>query len=92
MLQITETLSIPETELSWTYVRAGGPGGQNVNKVASKAVMRWDLSDIMTVVGEFLFAYDKNVTFLKDDPSGIATRVFERPEKLGFNIIVQSRF
>jgi ribosome-associated protein len=25
-------------------VRAGGPGGQNVNKVASKAVLRWDLA------------------------------------------------
>jgi ribosome-associated protein len=43
MLQITDTVSIPETELSWTYVRASGPGGQNVNKVASKAVMRWDV-------------------------------------------------
>jgi ribosome-associated protein len=29
-------------ELSWQFARAGGPGGQNVNKVASKAVLRWD--------------------------------------------------
>src|SRR5438105_11481105 len=42
MIQISETLAIPETELSWTYVRSSGPGGQNVNKVASKAVLRWD--------------------------------------------------
>ena len=44
MPQITETISIPDTELSWSFVRAGGPGGQNVNKVASKAVLRWDVS------------------------------------------------
>jgi len=43
MLPITDTLAIPETEFSWSFVRAGGPGGQNVNKVASKAVLRWDL-------------------------------------------------
>ncbi len=35
-------LEIPDTELEWTYVRSGGPGGQNVNKVASKAVLRWN--------------------------------------------------
>jgi ribosome-associated protein len=40
---VSETFSIPEDELSWTYVRSGGPGGQNVNKVASKAVLRWHL-------------------------------------------------
>lgn len=59
---------------------------------AFKLLCRWDLSDIMTVIGEFIFAIDNNTTFLKDDPSGIARRVFERPEKLGFNIIVQARF
>ncbi len=40
MLEITPTLQIPETEFTWTYARSGGPGGQNVNKVASKAVLR----------------------------------------------------
>jgi ribosome-associated protein len=43
MLRITETLSIPDEELSWSYARSGGPGGQNVNKVSSKAVLRWDV-------------------------------------------------
>ncbi len=34
-------LSIPEDELRWTAVRASGPGGQNVNKVASKVDLRF---------------------------------------------------
>jgi hypothetical protein len=59
---------------------------------AMKALLRWDLSDIMTVVGEFVFAIDNNTTLLQDDPSGIARRLFQRPEKLGFNIIAQARF
>ena len=44
MLDITDQIRIPESEFHWTYVRSGGPGGQNVNKVASKAVLRWDLA------------------------------------------------
>ena len=43
MLVINHKICIPESELRWSFVRAGGPGGQNVNKVASKAVLRWDL-------------------------------------------------
>lgn len=43
MVEINEWIQIPETELSWSFVRSGGPGGQNVNKVASKAVLRWNL-------------------------------------------------
>jgi ribosome-associated protein len=44
MIEITPQIRIPEGELSWQFVRSGGPGGQNVNKVASKAVLRWDLA------------------------------------------------
>src|SRR5438876_706540 len=44
MLEINAHLRIPEHELTWTYVRSGGPGGQNVNKVASKAVLRWNVA------------------------------------------------
>jgi ribosome-associated protein len=41
MLEVTDRIRIPFSELQWSFVRSGGPGGQNVNKVASKAVMRW---------------------------------------------------
>jgi ribosome-associated protein len=41
MIQVNETISIPDDELEWSYARSGGPGGQNVNKVSSKAVLRW---------------------------------------------------
>lgn len=42
-LRINERLIIPAGELSWSAARASGPGGQNVNKVASKVELRFDL-------------------------------------------------
>ena len=44
MLEINERYAIPDDELTFTFARSGGPGGQNVNKVSSKAVLRWDLA------------------------------------------------
>ena len=41
MVPITDSIAIPDDELEWSFARSGGPGGQNVNKVASKAVLRW---------------------------------------------------
>lgn len=43
MLGVTPTIQIPEHEFRFTYARSSGPGGQNVNKVSSKALLRWDL-------------------------------------------------
>jgi ribosome-associated protein len=44
MLYITPHLLIPDDEFTWSFARSGGPGGQNVNKVASKAVLRWNIA------------------------------------------------
>jgi ribosome-associated protein len=41
MLVVNETITIPDEELSFEFARSGGPGGQNVNKVASKSTLRW---------------------------------------------------
>ena len=38
-------LTIPYHELDFSFVRSSGPGGQNVNKVNSKAVLRWRIVD-----------------------------------------------
>ncbi len=41
-LVVTPRLTIPAGELSLAFARSGGPGGQNVNKVASKVELRWN--------------------------------------------------
>lgn len=40
-LVVNSRLTIVESELSVTYARSGGPGGQNVNKVNSKVTLKW---------------------------------------------------
>ncbi len=41
MLIVTPQLRIPLREFQFSFARSGGPGGQNVNKVSTKALLRW---------------------------------------------------
>ena len=43
-LVVKEGIAIPLTEFEFTFMRSSGPGGQNVNKVNSKARLRWPVA------------------------------------------------
>ena len=44
MIQITKNIAINENDLHWDFVRSSGPGGQNVNKVATAVELRFDVA------------------------------------------------
>ena len=44
MIRITDSLAIGEDEIVWSFSRASGPGGQNVNKVSTAAELRFDVA------------------------------------------------
>jgi ribosome-associated protein len=66
MLVISDHLSIPLRELDFTFVRSSGPGGQNVNKVSSKAVLRWKVAKSAslpeTVRQRFIAKYRRRIS------------------------------
>ena len=43
MIHIVGNIAIPEKQLQWQFVRASGPGGQNVNKVSTAVELRFDV-------------------------------------------------
>jgi len=44
VIRVNDRISIPDAELRLTFSRSAGPGGQNVNKVATRVTLRFDLA------------------------------------------------
>jgi ribosome-associated protein len=53
-IQINDRITIDPSELKVQFVRSPGPGGQNVNKVNSKAIIHWDLKQHTQIPSEAL--------------------------------------
>jgi ribosome-associated protein len=51
-LRINSQIAIPRSELRFAFVRSSGPGGQNVNKVATKAVLHWNAANRASISDE----------------------------------------
>lgn len=52
MIEITPTLSIDDSEIQLDYIRASGPGGQNVNKVSTAVQLRFDVRGSPSLVDD----------------------------------------
>jgi ribosome-associated protein len=44
LIKITDDLTIPDADLSYDFIRASGPGGQNVNKVSTAIQLRFNMA------------------------------------------------
>lgn len=66
VLQVTPRIRVPCREFSWSTARSSGPGGQNVNKVNSKVILRWSFlgseSLPVDVRERFVAAYRRRLT------------------------------
>lgn len=65
-LVVNDAIRIPRDEIAFTFVRSSGPGGQNVNKVNSKAVLRWSVAGTAALPEEvqrrFLALHRRRIT------------------------------
>lgn len=52
MIEVTPSVKIDESEIHYDFIRASGPGGQNVNKVASSVQLRFDIRNSPSLESE----------------------------------------
>lgn len=65
-LEVNERIRIPAEELQFSFTRSGGPGGQNVNKVSTRAVLSWQVTESAALPGDvqarFLQKYSSRIS------------------------------
>jgi len=77
MLRISRDLAIDENDIEISFVRASGPGGQNVNKLSTSAQLRFDTS---------------RITLPEDAAARLARLAGQRMTKNGVIVIQAERF
>lgn len=66
VLTVSPRIRVSCGEFEWSVARSSGPGGQNVNKVNSKVILRWPVAQTESIPGDvrerFVTAYRRRMT------------------------------
>ena len=80
-LSVSSGIFIPESELVENFIRASGPGGQNVNKVASAVQLRFDVRGSPSLPEAVRAALLKSASLTRDGVLVITARRFREQER-----------
>lgn len=80
-----EPVRIREESLQWQFARSGGPGGQNVNKVSSKALLRWNPRSIELPGDVFHRLLRLAATYINSEGDILLTSQRHRSQKMNMD-------